>query len=109
MVPPAIAVGYLIYWQRTTEAGAFWGIALGYGVGLLWYGAIRSATAVDFTAGESASQWQQLAYTCFARDGVGIDPTYVATLIPLLAIPIISLMTREDVLGKDEFYAKLNG
>ena len=25
VVPPAIAVGYVIYWRRTTERGAYWG------------------------------------------------------------------------------------
>ena len=27
VVPPAIAVFYLLYWKRTTEKGAFWGTA----------------------------------------------------------------------------------
>jgi Na+/proline symporter len=37
VVPPAIAAGYVLYWKRTTEAGAFWGIVLGYALGLAWY------------------------------------------------------------------------
>jgi SSS family solute:Na+ symporter len=37
VVPPAIAAGYILYWRRTTEAGVFWGIALGYVAGLAWY------------------------------------------------------------------------
>ena len=34
VVPPAVALGYVIYWPRATERGAFWGIVSGYGVGL---------------------------------------------------------------------------
>ena len=29
VVPPAIAVGYVFYWRRTTEQGVFWGMATG--------------------------------------------------------------------------------
>ncbi len=37
VVPPAIAAGYILYWKRTTEAGTFWGIVLGYIAGLVTY------------------------------------------------------------------------
>ena len=40
VVPPAIAVAYLIYWLRTTEKAAFWGTVIGYGGGLFWYALI---------------------------------------------------------------------
>src|SRR5690606_5983177 len=35
VVPPAIAIAYIFYMRSTTEQGAFWGIASGYGLGLL--------------------------------------------------------------------------
>jgi SSS family solute:Na+ symporter len=81
VVPPAIAVGYTLYWPRTTEAGAFWGIALGYGSGLGWY---------LFAPGD-------------------IDPSYATTLIPLLVIPLVSLLTPERVDGRDAFYRAIAG
>lgn len=84
VVPPAIAVGYLIYWRRTTEAGAFWGIALGYAAGLVWY--------VAEHAGLTAA---------------GVDPSYPATVVPLVAVPVISRLTPEVVAGRDAFYQTL--
>jgi Na+/proline symporter len=67
LVPPGIAITFLLYWRRTTEAGAFWGMALGYGSAVVWYLA--------------------------AYERTGIYPSHPATLIPLLVIPIVSLAT----------------
>jgi SSS family solute:Na+ symporter len=67
LVPPGIAIAFLLYWRRTTEAGAFWGMALGYGSAVVWYLA--------------------------AYERTGIYPSHPATLIPLLVIPIVSLAT----------------
>jgi SSS family solute:Na+ symporter len=72
VIPPAAAVTYALYWKRTTEAGAFWGMVLGYIAVLAWLGL---ATSPRLTR---------------------IDPSYVATLVPLVAIPLISLMTPPD-------------
>ncbi len=77
VVPPAIAVGYVLYWRRTTEAGAFWGIVTGYGLGLLWYG-LMPADA--------------------------LDPSYVTTLVPLIVVPAVSLLTPDQPAGSEAFY-----
>jgi len=104
VVPPAIAVGFLIYWRRTTEPGAFWGMALGYGFGLAWWLVIQFAKADElWQTGESG-----LLNTFFVADK-GIDPTYITTLVPLLAVPLISLMTRPDKEREAAFYATLAG
>ena len=108
VVPPAIAVGYLIYWKRTTEAGAFWGIIAGYGTGLVWYLIMWWANATGFDAPEGASAFRRVFYSVFAREGGGIDGSYATTLIPLVAVPLISLMTAEDREGKEEFYKTLS-
>jgi SSS family solute:Na+ symporter len=84
VVPPALAVTFLLYWKRTTEPGAFWGMALGFGGGLIWYA---------------------LTYFGFADES--IDPSYATMVIPLVAIPVISLLTPEDLERRDAFYAKL--
>jgi SSS family solute:Na+ symporter len=86
VVPPAIAVTYLLYWKRTTEEGAFYGMALGFAGGLIWYA---------------------LTHFIFTEQGDVIDPSYPTTLIPLVAVPVISLLTRERVEGREAFYTRL--
>ena len=107
VVPPAIAVGYLIYWKRTTEAGAFWGIAIGYGTGIVWYGLINLADYIGFTVQDDSGSFARLFHTLFVYKGDGIDPSYPTTFIPLFAVPVISLLTREDTEGKEAFYDTL--
>lgn len=109
VVPPAIAVAYLIYWRRTTERGAFWGILIGYGGGVIWYGLIKWAAAVGFEAGPDADFAHRLFHTCFVYRGDGIDPSYVTTFLPLFLVPILSLLTRDDEEGKEVFYKVLAG
>ncbi len=88
VVPPALAVTYTLYWKRTTEAGAFWGMVLGFAGGLIWYA---------------------LTHFVFVEQGESIDPAFPTTLIPLIAIPVISLMTRESATRSQAFYARLAG
>jgi SSS family solute:Na+ symporter len=76
VVPPAIAVGYVLYWPRTTEAGVFSGIVAGYALGIASY--------------------------LFLPEE--IDPSYATTLVPLIVVPVISLITSQRVEGRDAFY-----
>ena len=85
VVPPAIAVTFSLYWRRTTEAGAFWGMALGFCGGLLWY---------------VLTEWIYPGSTA-------IDPSYATTVIPLIAVPAISLLTADRDDGKAAFFARL--
>jgi solute:Na+ symporter, SSS family len=107
VVPPAVAVGYLIYWRRTSEAGAFWGMALGYGLGLLWFLAIQWAQRSGLDAPEGSGWLQIVLHRCFAHEGRGIDPSIVTTVVPVVAVPILSLMSPHDGRGQNEFYAQL--
>ncbi len=107
VVPPAIAVGYLIYWKRTTEKGAFWGILLGYGIGIAWWLTIQSSSAIAAYLPESLIGSSSWFHYCFVADGEGVDPSYITTLIPLLVVPIVSLMTNDDIEGKQAFYGKI--
>ncbi len=109
VVPPAIAVGYLIYYKRTTEAGAFWGIVAGYVGGIIWFALIEWAKKSGFELNESSGAMARLFHYCFVHTGDGIDPSYATTLIPLVAIPVISLATRETSERKESFYATLSG
>lgn len=104
VVPPAVAVGYLIYWKRTTEKGAFWGMLSGYVIGLIWFLLIEWATRNEFTAPEGSSAMRRLFHFCFVHRGEGIDPSYATTFVPLIVVPIVSLMTPEDLEGKEAFY-----
>ncbi|HEX7037070.1 MAG TPA: hypothetical protein VF210_14945 [Pseudomonadales bacterium] len=86
VVPPAIAIGYVFYVPSTTEAGVFWGIASGYGLGL-------AAWAVNETL-----------------LGLEVDvASYFTTLVPLVVIPAVSALTRSagpDPLA-EPFYRRL--
>ena len=108
VVPPAIAVGFVIYWRRTTEQGVFWGMAAGYSGGVIWYGLIRLAEALDFTISADSGAFSRLCHWLFVYRGDGIDPTYATTLIPLVAIPMISLLTVSCDTGA-HFYQLLGG
>lgn len=69
VVPPAIALGYMFYWKRTSEAGIFWGMAIGYFLGVVWY------------------LWTRVS-------DASLDTSYITTLVPLVLIPLVSLATR---------------
>ena len=86
VVPPALAVTFTLYWRRTTEAGAFWGMALGFAGGLIWY---------------------VLTQFVFIEQGESIDPSYATMLIPLIAIPAISLLTQENADRRQGFYERI--
>jgi SSS family solute:Na+ symporter len=109
VVPPAIAIGYLIYWKRTTEMGAFWGMATGLASGLLWFAAIKYAIYIEYSVTENSSSLERLIHFCFVNNGKGIDPSYATTFVPLIVVPLVSMFTRETEEGKDHFYSVVSG
>ena len=108
VVPPGIAVGYLIYWRRTTEKGAYWGMAAGYAAGLIWFALIKVALATGFAAPEGAGLVRRVLVYGLTVGGEGIDPSYLTFFIPLLVVPIVSLMTSQGKVRED-FYEMLSG
>jgi Na+/proline symporter len=85
VVPPAVALGYLLFWRRTSEAGAFWGMASGYLAGIAWY----------------AWAWWT---------GRGLDPSVVTAVVPLGVVPLVSWLwpAREGSrAAASAFYARL--
>ena len=66
VVPPAIALFFLIYWPRTTETSVLWGMGLGYGTSLVSYALVRLGLSP-------------------------YDPSYASTLVPLVVIPLLAL------------------
>lgn len=107
VVPPAIAVGFLIYWRRTTESAAFYGMVAGYVGGLVWSGVIRWAVAVDFVAVDTDAAWRHWFQYFFVHNGKGVDPSYLTTLIPLLVIPALSLLQAPETERSEAFYRRL--
>tara|TARA_B100000809_G_scaffold70746_1_gene68281 strand:- start:11 stop:541 length:531 start_codon:yes stop_codon:yes gene_type:complete len=109
VVPPAVAIGYLIYWKRTTEKAALWGMTTGLGAGLVWFVAIKITVGSGLVLTETSSALARLAYNCFAINGKGIDPSYITTFMPLILIPIVSFLSKETPEGKEEFYSIVSG
>ncbi|MEO8500324.1 MAG: hypothetical protein ABI565_05365 [Vicinamibacteria bacterium] len=85
VVPPAMALFFLIYWRRTTEASILWGMGLGYASSLAAYALVRLGLS-------------------------SIDPSYASTLVPLVVIPLVALASPrgEDAdADADGFYETL--
>ncbi|MDH5672517.1 MAG: sodium:solute symporter family protein [Myxococcales bacterium] len=106
VVPPAIAVGYLLYMRTTTERAAFFGMIAGYVGGLLWFFGIKLAVGSGFSVDASSGAFDRLLHYLFVHDGAGTDPSYATTLIPLVLIPLLSVGKARDP-GEEEFYARL--
>lgn len=83
VVPPAIAITFILYARWTTEQGVFWGIASGYGLGLLSWIVNKTILHLEVDI-----------------------PAYFTTIVPLFVVPIVSWLTQsdEDPLA-EEFYA----
>ncbi len=74
VVPPAVALGYVLYWPKTTE---------------------------------TSSAFRRLLHWAFVNGGEGVDPSYPTTFIPLLAVPLTSLVWphgSEDAARREEFF-----
>ena len=107
VVPPAVAVGYLIYWPRTTEQGAYWGMVTGYGAGLIWFALIKLALLFELTTPEGSGLITRLLVSGLTLDGEGIDPSYLTFFVPLFVVPIVSLLTASPD-GREAFYLRLS-
>jgi Na+(H+)/acetate symporter ActP len=107
VVPPAIAIAYIFYWKKTTEKAAFFGILAGYLGGLLHWGLNTLFGGVEHASSGGFGQfWYQLCLDM----GEWQDPTFSATIIPLIAIPLLTWFTQgeEDPLQRP-FYRDISG
>lgn len=108
VVPPAVAVGFVLYWRRTTERAAFAGITIGFGAGLLWW------AAGELLAPQSESSGLPNALRdvarAFAAEEWWTDPSYLTTALPLAVIPAVSLLDRrpDDAARRERFYSTLS-
>ena len=108
VVPPAVSLAYVVYWPRTTEKGAYWGMVVGYVSGLVWFALIKIALSAGFAAPEGAGLVRRVLVYCFTVGGEGIDPSYLTFFVPLFVVPIVSLMTLQGKVRVD-FYEMLSG
>jgi solute:Na+ symporter, SSS family len=109
VVPPAIAVGYLIYWKGTTEMGALMGIASGLLSGLIWFLGIKYAVGIEYSLAEDPGMLNRVLHFCFVNNGKGLDPSYATTFVPLIVVPIVSMFTKETEEGREHFYSIVSG
>lgn len=82
VVPPAIAMLFLLYWRRTSQAGVLLGMGLGFAAGV-----------IAFAVGRAS--------------GAGPDPSYLTTLVPLLTVPLASWLWPGEAAGGAGFHATL--
>ena len=107
VVPAAISVTFVLYWRRTTEPGAFWGMLVGYGAGAVWFLLIKWALWTDLQASPAASSIVRLVVSLLTANGEGLDPAYVTTLVPLIVVPAVSLCTELSLEKEAEFRERL--
>lgn len=107
VVPAAISVIYVLYWRRTTEPGAYWGMLAGYGAGGAWFVLVKWALWADLQVSDGASVPVRFFVSLLTSNGEGLDPAYVTTLVPLFVIPAISLLTTFAPDKESEFRMQL--
>ena len=107
VLPAAIAVAFVLYWRRTTEQGAYWGMLSGYSAGVIWFVLVKSALWIGVEAPEGASGPVRLLATLLTGQGEGLDPAYVTTVVPLIVVPVVSLFTALSPEREAEFRARL--
>lgn len=107
VVPPAIAVGYVFYWRRTTEKGVFWGMATGFAGGLIMWLFNTLFDGAEYATAGGFGQWW---YELITYLGEWRDPSFLTLMLPLIVIPLVSILgTRpeDDASLADTFYTRL--
>ena len=103
VVPAAISVSYVLYWRRTTEPGAYWGMLAGYGAGGVWFLLIKLALWTELQASPTAFPIVRLAVSLLTANGEGLDRYEVEGVAR--RPPLVHLAQRlegQSVLGKPE-------
>ena len=107
VVPPAVAVAFVIYWRRTSEKAAFYGMASGFFGGLLmWLFNVLFDGPENATAGGFAQWW----YEIYNQIGAWSDPAFATFFFPMIVVPLLTIIfpnTEEEDENKDAFYGIL--
>ena len=98
---PTVTAIFPVAGSITTEKGAFWGMLIGYVGGGVWFLLIKWALWIDLQAPPGYTPLREIWVFLLTRDGVGLDPSYVTTVIPLITVPAVSLLTRASREGAD--------
>ena len=107
IVPPAVSVTFVIYWRRTSEKAAYWGMAAGFAGGLVtWLLNTLFDGVENATVGGFAQWWYEL----ITYLGEWSDPSFLTLLLPLIVIPVVTLIYPNKAADNehyDAFYNKL--
>ena len=107
VVPPAVAVAFVLYWRRTSEKAAFWGMASGFvGGAVVWLFNTLFDGAENATAGGFGQWWYELINYL----GEWRDPSFITLFVPLIVIPVFTLLfpnKAKDNQNLEGFYKKL--
>ena len=107
VVPPAVAVAFVLYWRRTSEKAAFWGMAAGFfGGAVVWL----FNTLFDGPENADANGFAQWWFELIAYLGEWRDPSFVTLLLPLIIIPVFTILfpnKDKDNENFETFYGKL--
>ncbi len=107
VVPPAVAVGFVLYWRRTSEKAAFYGMASGFAGGLtMWLFNVLFDGPENANAGGFA-QWYHELYN---QIGAWSDPAFATFIFPMIVVPLFTILFPNDEKANanyDSFYGKL--
>lgn len=107
VVPPAVSVAFVLYWRRTSEKAAFYGMASGFGGGLLmWLFNVLFDGPENANAGGFAQWYHEL----YIEIGAWSDPAFATLFFPILVVPLFTLIfpnSEKDDKNYDSFYGKL--
>ena len=107
VVPPAVAVTFVIYWKKTSERAVFWGIALGSGSGMIMW---LFNTLFDGEENANAGGFAQWWYELISYLKEWSDPSFLTLLVPVIVIPIVTLIYPNKATDNDQrnaFYKML--
>ena len=107
VVPPAVAVGFVIYWKRTSEKAAFYGMASGFAGGLVMW-----LFNVLFDGPENADVggFAQFYHEFYTQFGAWTDPAFATFIFPMIVVPLFTFIFPNDEKAnehKDVFYRTL--
>jgi len=107
VVPPAVSVGFVLYWRRTSEKAAFYGMASGFAGGLsMWLFNVLFDGPENANAGGFA-QWYHELYN---QIGAWSDPAFATFIFPMIVVPLFTILFPNDEKANanyDSFYGKL--
>ncbi len=107
VVPPAVSVAFVLYWRRTSEKAAFYGMASGFGGGLLMW---LFNTLYDGAENADVGGFAQWYHEFYNQIGAWSDPAFATFIFPIIVVPLFTLLFPNDEKANanyDSFYRVL--